>query len=186
MTLTNSENTTPEPQETTTPESTQTPTESTVETAPAAQTESAGSPQEITARLNPEDVASLISQLQNSKQPEPTEPPKPEPEPPAPAAAEADPRDATMRSLLIKANDVPESLVGLIPQDPTEAQKVIDSQAFKALADRERLALKVSEPAPDAPKPAAQKGDASTAPQTPKTFKEVTTDHLIEISQALI
>ena len=88
-------------------------------TAPAAETQPSApetppaptEPSTVTAKLSDDDIDRIVTRLQTENK-EATEPePEAEPEPAAPTD---DPRDQTMRSLLIKANQVPESLAWLL------------------------------------------------------------------------
>jgi hypothetical protein len=153
---------------------------------PVAQPEPVSpAPVPTTAELSDAAIAKIVESLKAEmagKAPEP----EPVPEPIAPPTEpEPDPRDATMRSLLIKANGVPDSLIDLLPTNPTEAEKVIQSEKFQALITREKLAATVQNPDPSAPKPSAPQGDAKTAPIKPRTFAELTVDHRLEVDNAL-
>ncbi len=135
------------------------------------------------AQLSDAAIAKIVESLKAEMAGKP-EPPAPEPIAP-PTESAPDPRDATMRSLLIKANGVPDSLIDLLPTNPTEAEKVIQSDKFQALIAREKLAATVQNPDPNAPKPAPPQGEAKTAPIKPKTFAELTIDHKLEVDTAL-
>lgn len=137
-------------------------------------------PQPVAAKLTDEDIDRIVIRLKG--QPEESEKVT---EPDMPEQPTEDPRDQTMRSLLIKANQVPESLVALLPKDPTATQTMIESKEFQALMARERQAAQINQPDPNAPKPKAPEGDANTAPVQPKTFADITADHLNEISAYL-
>lgn len=151
---------------------------------PVAQPEPVSpAPVPTTAELSDAAIAKIVESLKAEmagKAPEPAPEPIAAPTEPAP-----DPRDATMRSLLIKANGVPDSLIDLLPTNPTEAEKVIQSEKFQALITREKLAASVQAPDPSAPKPSAPQGDTRTAPIKPKTFAELTVDHKLEVDNAL-
>lgn len=142
------------------------------------------------AQLSDVAIAKIVESLKAEmagKAAAPAPDPTPTPSEPTPTPSEPtpDPRDATMRSLLIKANAVPDTLTALIPANPTEAQALIESEHFQGLIQRERSAATVQAPDPNAPKPAAQQGEANNVPVKPKTFAALTIDHKIQVDNAL-
>ena len=137
------------------------------------------------AQISDAAIAKIVESLRSEMAGKPPEPPAVTEPTPTRSEPTPDPRDATMRSLLIRANGVPDSLVDLLPTNPTEAEKVIQSDKFQALIQREKLAATVNNPDPNATKPTPQQGEAKATPIVPKTFSELTIDHRLEVDTAL-
>lgn len=161
----------------TTPETPEAPSSTPEVTPPAAESPTPSLP----AGMSIDDLVKLVEALKSvpSAASEPTqEEPVSEPEQPTPQTPTQEQPSAeqvALRKLIIKQAGIPKVLEKLLPQDLTAMAQVMESAEFKQLL---AAANTIQQASDESPKPKEPPKEKPQAPSAPKTFKDVTVDHL--------